>query len=90
MGQHFGIELYALKSIRNTVSLFTNSNQNTEVSSLTPLADRMRPKSIEEIIGQDHLLGEGRALNQVITKGIGISLLFWGPQIGRASCRERV
>ena len=79
MGQHFGIELYALKSIKNTVSLFTNSNQNTEVSSLTPLADRMRPKSIEEIIGQDHLLGEGRALNQVITKGIGISLLFWGP-----------
>lgn len=61
------------------MSLFVNFNQNSKASGLTPLADRMRPRSISEIIGQDHLLGDGRALKQVITKGIGISLVFWGP-----------
>ena len=45
----------------------------------TPLAERMRPKSIDEIIGQEHLLGEGAVLRNVIKQGRLPSMIFWGP-----------
>jgi putative ATPase len=44
-----------------------------------PLAERLRPKSIDQIIGQDHLLGKGKALRQIIEKGKLHSMIFWGP-----------
>ena len=44
-----------------------------------PLAERMRPKTIDQIIGQDHLLGNGKALRQIIEKGKLHSMIFWGP-----------
>ncbi len=44
-----------------------------------PLADRMRPRQLEEILGQDHLLGEGKILREVIAADRVPSLLFWGP-----------
>lgn len=48
-------------------------------SSDRPLAERMRPRSIDEVVGQSHLLGEGRLLRQLIeTDQLG-SLIFWGP-----------
>jgi putative ATPase len=39
----------------------------------------MRPKTIDQIIGQDHLLGNGKALRQIIEKGKLHSMIFWGP-----------
>ena len=36
---------------------------------LQPLAERMRPKSLDQIIGQEHLLGIGKSLRQIIEKG---------------------
>ncbi len=44
-----------------------------------PLAERMRPKTIDQIIGQQHLLGNGKALRQIIEKGKLHSMIFWGP-----------
>ena len=45
----------------------------------SPLAERMRPKTIDQIIGQEHLLGKNKALRQVIEKGKLHSMIFWGP-----------
>ena len=45
----------------------------------TPLAERMRPKSLADYFGQDHLVGTKGSLTQMITNGIFPSLIFWGP-----------
>lgn len=39
----------------------------------------MRPKTIDQIIGQDHLLGNNKSLRQIIDKGKLHSMIFWGP-----------
>lgn len=44
-----------------------------------PLADRLRPQSIEEVVGQDHLLGEDGQLSAMLSAGSLSSLIFWGP-----------
>ena len=44
-----------------------------------PLADRMRPQTLEEYIGQQHLLAEGKPLRQAIATGHPHSMIFWGP-----------
>ncbi|MBL4837673.1 MAG: replication-associated recombination protein A [Kordiimonadaceae bacterium] len=44
-----------------------------------PLADRLRPKSIDDVVGQDHLLGEEGALGRMVAVGRISSLLLWGP-----------
>ena len=44
-----------------------------------PLADRMRPQSLEEVVGQDHLLGAGKLLSQMAASGRLHSLILWGP-----------
>ena len=46
---------------------------------LRPLADRMRPRSLGEFIGQQHLLGPGKPLSASIATGQLHSLIFWGP-----------
>jgi putative ATPase len=44
-----------------------------------PLADRMRPRSLDEIVGQEHLLGSGRVLRAAIESGELHSMILWGP-----------
>jgi putative ATPase len=44
-----------------------------------PLAARMRPRSLDEIVGQQHLLGPGKPLRQMIENGSVGSIVFWGP-----------
>lgn len=44
-----------------------------------PLASRMRPATLEGYFGQEHLLGEGKALRKVIETGHLHSMIFWGP-----------
>ena len=46
---------------------------------LRPLADRMRPRSLEEFVGQDQVLGPGKPLRQALEKGQLHSLILWGP-----------
>jgi putative ATPase len=45
----------------------------------TPLAERIRPNRIEEILGQDHLLGPESALRRAMMSGHIFSVIFWGP-----------
>lgn len=45
----------------------------------TPLAARMRPRTLDEFAGQEHLLAPGRPLRQAIEKGAPGSILLWGP-----------
>ncbi len=44
-----------------------------------PLAARMRPRTLEECLGQEHLLGPGRALGDALRRGDVGSCIFWGP-----------
>ncbi len=44
-----------------------------------PLPERMRPRQLEEVIGQEHLLGEGKLLRRAIEEDRVPSLIFWGP-----------
>ena len=56
------------------------SRRNVLFSNFTqPLASRMRPETIDEIIGQDHLLGKGKILRTMIEEDIIPSMIFWGP-----------
>ncbi|HEV8617315.1 MAG TPA: replication-associated recombination protein A [Methylomirabilota bacterium] len=44
-----------------------------------PLADRMRPRSLDEMVGQEHLLGPGRVLRTALERGELHSMILWGP-----------
>src|SRR6478752_6446710 len=44
-----------------------------------PLAERLRPQSLHEVIGQRHLIGPGKPLSRMIDKGQLYSMIFWGP-----------
>ncbi len=44
-----------------------------------PLAARMRPRTFEEFVGQGHLVGEGRALTRILSRGSLPSIILWGP-----------
>ncbi len=48
-------------------------------SPTTPLADRMRPKKLEDMVGQDHLLGPKSVLRRALNSGHIFSVIFWGP-----------
>ncbi len=44
-----------------------------------PLAERMRPKKLSEVVGQEHILGSGKLLDELVRAGKPFSLIFWGP-----------
>jgi putative ATPase len=44
-----------------------------------PLADRLRPRSLDEVVGQDHLLGPAGSLTRMLEHGSLASLILWGP-----------
>lgn len=44
-----------------------------------PLASRMRPRNLEEFVGQNHLIGEGKLLKKIIESDNVSSMIFWGP-----------
>ena len=50
-----------------------------DVARDAPLAERMRPRSLEEVVGQAHLIGPGRVLSEMIKDDQLISMIFWGP-----------
>jgi len=56
------------------VDLFT-----TDSTKIAPLAERMRPRTISEYLGQSHILGEGKMLRRLIETDRLSSLIFWGP-----------
>lgn len=44
-----------------------------------PLAERMRPTSLQEVVGQTHLIGKGKVLSEIAASGQLPSMIFWGP-----------
>lgn len=47
--------------------------------SRVPLAERMRPQSLDEVIGQEKIIGEGKILTEIIKNAEPVNLIFWGP-----------
>ena len=61
------------------LSLFDSQSEHSLSSAMAPLADRMRPDSLEDYIGQEHLLGKGMVLRQMLERDQICSMIFWGP-----------
>jgi len=49
------------------------------MNNLPPLAERMRPKTLDDYVGQKHLVGKGAVLRKAIESGVLPSMIFWGP-----------
>jgi putative ATPase len=60
------------------MSLF-DENRKRLLSKRAPLADRMRPQSLDELVGQEHLVGAGTLLRRAIEQDRISSLILWGP-----------
>ncbi|TNE74514.1 replication-associated recombination protein A [bacterium] len=66
------------------MDLFNESDSSSKkdkpgVSAWAPLATRMRPRNIDEYVGQSHILGEGKLLRKMIDTGVLGSVIFYGP-----------
>jgi putative ATPase len=61
------------------VELFGEPASAAGPSPAGPLADRMRPRTLDEVIGQEHLLGPGRVLRTALERGELHSMILWGP-----------
>ena len=62
------------------MSLFQSlPSQPPEADRTRPLADRMRPRTLDEFVGQEHILGPGKPLRVQIERDDTGSLIFWGP-----------
>lgn len=44
-----------------------------------PLAERMRPKTLADVLGQDQVIGDGKILTEIVKKKEPVNLIFWGP-----------
>ena len=44
-----------------------------------PLAERMRPTKLSEVVGQNEIIGDGKILTEIVRKGEPVNLIFWGP-----------
>ncbi len=60
-------------------SLFQDPQEPTPPPGSVPLAERLRPRSLDEVIGQQHLLGPGRPLRVAFEGGRVPSMILWGP-----------
>jgi putative ATPase len=66
--------------------LFSEPAQPFEAKRPRPLADRLRPSSLAEVIGQDQLVGQAGSLTQMLARGSLSSLILWGPPgVGKTS-----
>ena len=53
-----------------------NSNEN---DARRPLAERMRPQKLDEVVGQDDIIGDGKILTEIVRKREPVNIIFWGP-----------
>ena len=55
-----------------------------------PLAERMRPHTLQDFIGQDHILGPGKPLRRQIERDELTSIILWGPPgVGKTTLADR-
>jgi putative ATPase len=55
------------------------TQETPETRAARPLADRLRPRTLDEVVGQDHLLGPDGTLSRMLARGSLASLILWGP-----------
>jgi putative ATPase len=65
--------------VNNSVSLFQTLPSPHDPDKSRPLAERMRPRTLDEFVGQEHILGPGKSLRVQIERDDTGSLIFWGP-----------
>ena len=53
--------------------------EKEKLSESTPLAERLRPETLDEVVGQSHLIGPGKVLRRLIERDSVPSMIFWGP-----------
>jgi putative ATPase len=75
LGIVFGCEKYEKVII---LDLFDYSSQKAANAS-RPLADKMRPRNLDEFVGQEHIVGEGTPIRHAIEKDRIFSMILWGP-----------
>src|SRR5271163_105841 len=56
-----------------------SNNEDSPAQGARPLADRMRPRTLDEFVGQEHLVGPGKPLRVQIERDDPTSMIFWGP-----------
>jgi len=61
------------------MDLFESTQKGEKDKRYQPLADRVRPKTLDEFIGQEHILGPGKILQEAILSDQLMSMIFWGP-----------
>ncbi|GBD32931.1 Replication-associated recombination protein A [bacterium HR33] len=71
--------LFLLLPLQGGAQLKDPSLFETAASGRRPLADRMRPRTLEEFVGQEHLLAPGKPLRRAIERGEVHSMVLWGP-----------
>ncbi len=61
------------------------------MDTMIPLAERVRPRTWKELVGQEHLAGEGKPLRTLIEKGVIPSMIFWGPPgVGKTTLAQMI
>jgi putative ATPase len=63
----------------NLFAPIPHNNDDPAVQGARPLADRMRPRTLDEFVGQEHLVGPGKPLRVQIERDDPTSMIFWGP-----------
>ncbi|MCF8091569.1 MAG: AAA family ATPase, partial [Desulfotignum sp.] len=56
-----------------------DSQADQQMAGTVPLADRMRPRKLDQLTGQDHLIGPGSLLQKAIQDDRVFSMILWGP-----------
>mgnify|MGYP001288360706 FL=1 len=60
-------------------SLFDDGTEAKTQDKVRPLPDLLRPSKLDDVIGQDHLISDGKPLRRMTDSGNIASLVFWGP-----------
>ena len=66
-------------SVRPVEQSLFSGRMDGEPDESVPLAERLRPRTLDEVVGQGHLVGEGKILRGMIERDVVPSMIFWGP-----------
>ena len=61
------------------MDLFADAASTVTPSAYAPLPEKLRPQTLESVVGQTHLLGPGKPLRLILESGNPHSMIFWGP-----------
>lgn len=56
-----------------------DTNDEAGLPNRIPLAERMRPQTLDEVVGQDGVIGDGKILTEIVRRKEPVNIIFWGP-----------